>query len=274
MQQIFIISDGTGGTAERALKSAIAQFGEPDVSICIYRNVLTTKKVTSIISEAARANGFIIHTVVSQDLRNAIGDISRLHNVKAIDLMGPILSNLTNMFAYGPSEEPGLFRKINKEYFSRIEGMEFAFRHDDGLRSEELDKADIVLIGVSRTFKTPLSIFLAFKGWMVGNIPIINNLPIPDILNNIPPEKVICLTTDAYNLVKLRQVRHDYLGGATGDYAEFDYVRKEIAYARNIYIRHPNWSSIIVTNKPIEEIAGEIIKLIRNKKLDSDKNNT
>jgi len=271
MQQIFIISDGTGGTAERALKSAIAQFGDPDVNICIYRNVLTIKKVTSIINEVERANGFIVHTVVSTDLRNAISEISRLNNVKTIDLMGPILSNLTNMFEYMPSEEPGLFRKLNKEYFSRIEGMEYAFRHDDGLRAEELDKADMVLLGVSRTFKTPLSIYFAFKGWMVGNVPIIYNMPLPDVMKKMPPEKVICLTTDAYSLVRLRQVRHDYLGGATGDYAVMDYVKKEIAWARNIFHCHPDWAIVKVTNKPIEEIAGEIIRVLRNKKIDSEK---
>jgi len=265
MQQAFIISDSTGGTAERALRSAIAQFGEPDVKISIYREVLTQEHATEIIQQAAKANGLIIHTIVSQDLRNAISDIAKLHNVRTIDLMGPILTNLTQMFAYLPSEEPGLFRKLNKEYFMRIESMEFAFRHDDGQRAEQLLNADMVLIGVSRTFKTPLSIYFAFKGWMVGNVPIVLDLPLPDVLNKISPEKVICLTTDAYSLAKLRKVRHDYLGGATGDYAEFEYVRKEIAYARNIFIRHPKWSIIKVTNKPIEEIAVEILEIIRSK---------
>lgn len=266
MQQVFIISDGTGGTAERALRAAIAQFGDPEVTISIHRDIISSDQVTNIVIKAAQSSGLVIHTVVSQDLRSAISDIAMLHNVRTIDLMGPILTNLSQMFAYLPSEEPGLFRKLNKEYFMRIEAMEFAFRHDDGQRADELEKSDMVLIGVSRTFKTPLSIYFAFKGWMVGNIPIIYNLPIPDILNKIPPEKVICLTTDAYNLAKLRKVRHDYLGGATGDYAEFEHVKNEITYARNLFIRNQNWSVIKVTNKPIEEIAVEILGVLRNKK--------
>jgi regulator of PEP synthase PpsR (kinase-PPPase family) len=173
--------------------------------------------------------------------------------------MGPLLAQLTYQFSDSPSGKPGLFRKLNREYFQRIEAMEFAFRHDDGQRAHELSKADLILLGVSRTFKTPLSIYLAFKGWLVGNVPIISDLPPPQNIFDLPRGKVFCLTTSPNHLSVLRSVRHEHLGGSTGEYADVDYIRKEIAYAKEIFRRRPDWPIIEVTKKPIEEIASEIL---------------
>jgi regulator of PEP synthase PpsR (kinase-PPPase family) len=161
-------------------------------------------------------------------------------------------------------EKPGLFNQLNEDYFRRIETMEFAFHHDDGLRVDEIKKSEIVLVGVSRTFKTPLSIYLAFKGWFVSNIPIINDIEPPEVLYEIDPKKVFCLTTDTHHLVLLRQARENYLGGATGNYATVEYVKNELIYARRIYNRHPDWTIINVTNKPIEEIASEILLIVKS----------
>ncbi|MFC2118760.1 kinase/pyrophosphorylase, partial [Bacteroidota bacterium] len=194
MQHIFIISDGTGGTAEQALRAALAQFRDTEVKINKHGDVITKQRASEIILEASKVDGFVVHTIVSQELRNEIGNLGRLFNVRTIDVMGPLLAQLADQFLYLPVEKPGLFRHLNKEYFKRIEAMEFAFRHDDGQRADELDKSDMVLVGVSRTFKTPLCIYFAFKGWLVGNVPIVLNLPVPEVLSKLPPEKVICLT--------------------------------------------------------------------------------
>jgi regulator of PEP synthase PpsR (kinase-PPPase family) len=188
----------------------------------------------------------------------------RHQNVEQIDIMGPLLARLSHQVSITPSEKPGLFSQLNEDYFRRIETMEFAFNHDDGLRVDEIKKAEIVLIGVSRTFKTPLSIYLAFKGWFVSNIPIINEIDPPKILNEIEPKKVFCLTTDTHHLVLLRQARQNYLGDATGDYATVQYVKTELIYASRIYNRHPEWTIINVTNKPIEEIASEILLIVKS----------
>ena len=139
--------------------------------------------------------------------------------------------------------------------------MEFAFRHDDGLRVDELQKAEIILVGVSRTFKTPLSIYLAFKGWLIGNVPVVIDVPPPEILFELPPQKVFGLTMSAQRLIMLRQVRHQHLGGTTGYYADPDFVRRELQYALRIFSKPPVWPVIDVTSKPIEEIASEIITL-------------
>jgi regulator of PEP synthase PpsR (kinase-PPPase family) len=167
--------------------------------------------------------------------------------------------------------KPGLFRQLNEAYFRRIETMEFAFNHDDGLRPDELEKAEIILVGVSRTFKTPLSIYLATKGWFVANVPIILDMPLPEILYKLPPGIVMGLRADPYRLSQLRNVREQRLHRSTGDYAKPEYVAREMKYALNIYRINPVWPVINVTSKPIEEIASEIITLSRSNIDNSEK---
>jgi regulator of PEP synthase PpsR (kinase-PPPase family) len=185
----------------------------------------------------------------------------RKHNVDTIDLMGGLLARLSEEFSISPAEKPGLFGQLNKSYFRRIETMEFAFHHDDGQRVNELKKAEIVLLGVSRTFKTPLSIYLAFKGWFVANVPIIMGHEIPPIFSKLHAANIFCLDTNARALAELRRARQNYLGGAVGDYDDIEYVRMELMYARKIFSKQTGWSIINVTNKPIEEIASEILTL-------------
>lgn len=264
MFHIYVISDGSGGTADQMLRATLTQFTETDVKIHRFPEVRTQEQVLDVIEEATQTKSFIVHTVVSADLRARIGDLGRIHNIETIDLMGPLLAQLTYQFSDSPSGKPGLFRKLNREYFQRIEAMEFAFRHDDGQRAQELSKADLVLLGVSRTFKTPLSIYLAFKGWLVGNVPIISDLPPPPDIYSLQEGKVFCLTTSAEHLSVLRSVRHEHLGGSTGDYANVDFIRKELAYAKQIFRKRPDWPVIIVTKKPIEEIAADILSRVRH----------
>jgi len=263
MNQIFIISDGTGRTAEQSVKAALTQFEKTEVQLNVRHHVRTENQVLQIINEALDVKGFIVHTVVSKKLRDKILNLGRLHDVETIDLMGPLLAQLSHQFAYSPSEKPGIFHELNKAYFQRIEALEFAFRHDDGQKIEEFRKAEIVLLGVSRTFKTPLSIYFAFKGWLVANIPIILGIELPDIVFELPPERVFGLTTYPHRLVVLRSVRAKHLGGSTGNYADLGYVQRELKYASQIFNEQPKWSVIDVTNKPIEEIAFEIVNIIR-----------
>ena len=267
MAHIFVISDGTGKTAEQSLRAALTQFTETEVNIVLRPEIREEIQVLGVVKEAAGAGGFIVHTVVSKELRGCIADLGRLHNIQTIDLMGPLLAQLTQQLSGSPSEKPGLFRELNKEYFKRIEAMEFAFRHDDGQRVNELSNAEIVLIGVSRTFKTPLTIYLAVNGWLVGNIPLILGVEPPPILFDLPVGKVFCLTAEPHRLAMLRKVREEYLGGATGEYANIDAIRRELSYANRIFNSQPDWPVIRVSNKPIEEIASEILTLKRKRRL-------
>ena len=261
MNQIFVVSDGTGGTAKRALNAALTQFEGADVQIIERPNIRKKEQIESVVREAAKVNGFIIHTMVSHNLRKVMLRAGRLYNIATFDLMGPLLERLSQQLLISPSMKPGLFQQLNEAYFRRIETMEFAFRHDDGLRIEEIKKAEIVLIGVSRTFKTPLSIYLSFKGWFVANIPIILDMPLPPVLDELPQGCVFGLRSDPHRLAELRRVREAHFSGATGDYAKTEFVRREMHYAMKLFNAHPKWPVIDVTSKPIEEIASEILAL-------------
>jgi len=266
VHHIFILSDGTGRTAEQALRAALHQFENTEVQTHCRPQVNTKQQVLEIISEAYTVKGLVVHTVVSRKLRDIILKQGRLYDVDTIDLMGPLLAQLSKYFSHLPSEKPGIFYELNKSHFQRIEAVEFTFRHDDGQRIEELDKAEIVILGVSRTFKTPVSIYLAYKGWLVANVPIILGMKIPDTLFKLPTERVFCLTTFPRHLSELRKIREKHLGVAIGEYAKQSYVLKELDYANSIYKRQPKWSVIDITNKPVEEITSEILAMLRNKK--------
>jgi regulator of PEP synthase PpsR (kinase-PPPase family) len=261
LNTIFVVSDGTGRTAERALSAALVQFPKAVVGIRVRAKVRTAKRAREVVVEASRARGFIVHTIVTDTVREALINCAREKHVETIDLMGPLLARLTETLASSPSEKPGLFAQLNKSYFRRIESMDFAFRHDDGQRPEDLRKAEIVLLGVSRTFKTPLSIYLAFKGWFVANVPIILQREPPAVLPKLPQNRVFCLDTNARQLAELRRTRHDFLPEVSGDYADQECVRIELMYARRYFHKHPEWTIINVTNKPIEEIATEIVAI-------------
>lgn len=261
MNRIYIVSDGTGRTAQQALSAALTQFPGATVEIVVRPRVRTKKRAREVVLEAARSGAILVHTIVTSEVREAIVTSARENNVEKIDLMGPLVARLADRLAVSPSEKPGLFAQLNKSYFRRVETMDFAFRHDDGQRIEEVRKAEIVLLGVSRTFKTPLSVYLAFKGWFVANVPITLDHEPPAVLSKLPPARVFCLDTNARQLAELRRPRHEYLKGAAGNYADPEFVRIELMHARSYFSRHPGWAVVNVTLKPIEEIASEILAI-------------
>ena len=265
MPTIYVISDGTGRTAQQAVKAALTQFRESNPEIKRYGNILETEQVQWIVEHAKAENAIIIHTLVTDKLREELVKSARFHNVEQIDLMGPLLHRLSDQLSTHPSEEPGLYRTLSDSYFRKIETMQFAFKHDDGKRVDTIGQAEIILLGVSRTFKTPLSIYLAFRGWYVANVPIILDLPIPKEVLQISGQKIFCLTTYPTRLAQLRRAREEHLGGITGNYADPVYVRKEINYANRIFNAHSEWRKVNVTSKSIEEIAAEIIALLPKK---------
>ena len=262
MDKIFVVSDGTGRTAEQTLKAALTQFPNSRVDIILKQEIRTEEQIEEIMPEIIEAKGIIVNTLVSQHLREMIVRICRDNDIDAIDLMGPLLSRLSVHFANSPTEKPGIFSQLNKEYFKRIDSMQFAFTHDDGQRYYEYEKAEIVLVGVSRTFKTPLSIYLAFKNWFVANYPIVLGVDPPEILGKITIGNLFGLTTEANNLSLLRTARQEYLKGNTGEYSSLDFVKRELNYAQNLFNRY-QCPVISVTNKPIEEIASEILAIKR-----------
>ncbi len=263
---IYAISDSKGLTVEMAANVAAAQFRDVETEVQLFANIETPEQIDEVIEEARKNKGIIIHSFVKHELADYIWYEGRLSNVEVVNLLGPILNRLSNYLHRVPAEKPGLFSQLNRDYFRRIETTEFAIKHDDGAFTEDLGDAEIILLGVSRTFKTPLSIYLSYKGWFVANIPIVLGMPLPEILYSLPPEKIFCLVTNPANLSKLRGVRNQYLKGLVPTYASYEHVRKELHYANSIYNTHPDWSIVKVTAKPIEEIASNIIRIYRRKK--------
>lgn len=262
MYNIFAVSDATGITAERVLRAALTQFDASQVSITRYGGVRTAAQVREIVAEAAQARGFVVHTFVTEELRLVILQEGRSRNVTTMDLMGPLLARLSELLAAPPRAEPGLFSLFDPGYMQRIEAIDFTVRHDDGNAIHDLPRAEIVLVGVSRTSKTPLSIFLAYRGWKVANVPIILGVDPPPGLFRLPRRRVAGLVVRPERLAELRKVRAARMGAPPAGYADLDYVRKEVAYAYQVFENRRDWPLVDVTTKSLEEAAAEIVALL------------
>lgn len=263
IQHIFVVSDATGETAERVVQAALAQFRGAEVAIHRLSQVLTPERVKEAVEEAAKSRGFIVYTLVSEALRQVILEEGRAKDVATIDLLGPLLFRLSDLLKMPPLAQPGLFRQLSEDYQRRIEVLEFVVKHDDGQNLKGLPLADIVLVGVSRTSKTPLSIYLAGKGWRVANVPIVLDLPLPEELTKVDRRKVIGLTIKAERLQELRRARLAHLQASAGlFYADLGHIRAELEYSRQLFRRF-GWPVIDVTHKSIEETAAEVLALVQ-----------
>ncbi len=258
---VFAVSDGTGDTAERTIRAALTQF-ETEADVRRFGQLRDVVHLHDIIAQAAGQRALIVHTLVTPELRQVMFDECRRHNIPTLDLMGPLLDRLSDLMQARPLAQPGLYGIYQpEEYGRRIEAMDFAFRHDDGRHVDELEKAEIVLTGVSRTGKTPLSVYLAYRGWLVGNVPIVPLIEPPAILARLPAERVIGLTVEPGRLARLRQSRAVRLGSPLRSYTNPTDVRDEIQFAQALCQRH-GWRTVDMTSKPIEEATAEVITLM------------
>jgi len=258
---VYVVSDATGGTARRVVDAALMQFQDAVVSVEQVPGVREVAEVKKLVKQAAKIRGTIVHTLASPDLRRVMLTEGRRRHVVTIDLMGPLLSRLSETLELAPLAQPGLLVQLDESYFERIGAIDFAVRHDDGRNAEDLVRADLVLVGVSRTSKTPISIFLAYRGWRVANVPIIADMEPPPGLSRVDRGRVIALTIQAERLIKLRQVRQSRMArGLVMGYASLDYVQQELDWAE-LLTRRGRWPIVDVTNKSIEECAAEIIAL-------------
>lgn len=262
--QVFIVSDATGETAETVMLAALSQFKKKDMIITRISNVRTEEHIRSIVKDAVELKGLIVYTLVSERLRNAIKGEAYKYDILTIDIIGPILDTLTSYLGKSPQAKPGLIHKVDELYFKRIEAIEFTVKHDDGQNLRTIGEADIVLVGVSRSTKTPLSVYLAKEGWKVANIPIVLDIPLPHELFFINQSKIVGLTVDPEKLSNIRRVRLRHLGQEQSAYADIGHVSQEVIYCKNI-CRKSKWPLIDVTNRAVEEVASEIVALIMGK---------
>lgn len=263
MLTVFAVSDSTGETARRVLRSALVQFEDAEVDIQLRGGVRSAKKIREVVREAEGKDALILHTLVSDFLRQVMLSESRSHGVDAMDLMGPLLDRLTQHLRATPQEKPGLFRQLMEARARQIEAVDFAFHHDDGQRADDLEHAEIVLVGVSRTKKTPTALYLAYQGWFVANIPIVPGIPLPEELEAVPSERIFCLAMSPRRLMELRQVRANYLSIPDDDYADMESIREELRHCQQLCGRY-EWQHLDVTGKSVEEMAHEIVLLLRS----------
>lgn len=258
---VVIVSDGTGETAYRLLKAAMRQF-DIDVLMTRYANIREQSQIRGIFKAAKRRRTLVVHTFASGNLRKAMEKLSEEQNIDCVDVLGPVIDKLSSFLKVAPVEKPGLLHQVDQEYFVRVDAVEFAIGHDDGESTEDLDKADIVLVGVSRTSKSPLSLYLAQEGWRVANIPIVVGSKLPGELFRIDAQKIIGLIVDPERLAEARRVRLEQLGVENSSYADIDRIREELEYARAIFEQNPQWPVIDVTGKSIEEVSQEVLDVL------------
>jgi regulator of PEP synthase PpsR (kinase-PPPase family) len=262
---VYIISDATGGTGQRVVQAALAQFQDAEVAVELRPGVLEERQLEQLVKEAARVGGTIVHTLAIPALRELMVEKGRAHHVVTIDLLGPLIHRLSDCLELAPLATPGLLRQLDESYLRRIEAIDFAVRHDDGRNPEDLPQAELVLVGVSRTSKTPISIFLAYRGWRVANVPLIADIEPPPALQRVERSKIVNLTVEPERLVLLRKARANRMGkGLSLNYASLKQVQRELDWAELLLRRH-RWATVNVTNKSIEECAAEIITLQRRR---------
>jgi regulator of PEP synthase PpsR (kinase-PPPase family) len=262
---IIIASGGTGTSGDQLVRTALAQFENVDVSVEIVPQIREVAQLEQVIAQALATNATIVHTLVDTDLRNKLIDLAQDHHITHIDLMGPLLSNLQLHLRQDPLGQPGLYRKLRERDLKRIEAIEFAVEHDDGQRIHDLALAEIVLTGVSRVGKTPLSVYLSTMGWKVANVPLIKGISPPSALFEIDPRRVIGLTIEPGQLVAYRQRRQHHLGtAASSPYVEPQELVEELEFALRIF-RQGQFAIVNMTDKPIEESAHEIANIVTRK---------
>jgi len=261
--QIYLISDSTGETLDRIFLALKAQFNNIEYKVNSYSFTRTQNQITKILENAKKnTNSIILYTIVDNNLAKFLTNQSEDKGLPCFGILGNLILNFSKLLNQKASHEPSGQHVLNEEYYQRIEAIQFTMSHDDGNLVNEVGKSDIILLGVSRTSKTPTSIYLANKGYKTSNIPLVNENSIPKILKDNPKLScVIGLNTEAERLVDIRKNRMNSLKEMDNKkYTSLDNIQKEIEEAKKTFRKY-GWPSIDVTRKSVEETAASIIKI-------------
>ena len=261
--QIFLISDSTGETLERIFLSLKAQFKNIDYKVNSYSFTRTENQIHKILDLANKEeNSIILYTIVDNNLAKYLANTCDKKKIPCFGVLGSLILNFSKLFNQKASHEPSGQHVLNDEYYNRIEAIQFTMNHDDGNLLNDVEKSDIILLGVSRTSKTPTAIYLANKGFKTANIPLVNKNSIPKNLKENPQNFcIIGLTTEAERLADVRKNRINSLNDKKNqDYTNLDKIKKEVEEAKNTFKKY-KWPTIDVTRKSVEETAASIIKI-------------
>ncbi|MES9856012.1 MAG: pyruvate, water dikinase regulatory protein [Sedimenticola sp.] len=262
---LYLLSDGTGETVENIIDAAITQFRKDNIRLERIGQILTKEQVCVQLERAEKEHALLFFTFVDRNLASFTDGECSKRGIECLDLISPILHKLTKFIGHSPEGTPGLLHEVGEEYFRRMEAMEFTLKNDDGQSVRNLQEADMVLVGVSRTSKTPLSIYLSCRGYKVANIPLVMGIPIPPALSEMDPKKVAGLFLSIDQLVSRREVRVKTLGIAPStDYINYDEVKKELRWARGLCRDH-GWAVIHVDGKSVEETAHQVQVKLRKR---------
>lgn len=261
---MFIVSDSLGETGALVTRAALSQFTMENYDIRRFSNVNDIETLQTIMLEASDSkNSVLVYTLVDKELVSYIENYSLEKGLVAVDLLTPLIDAISKVLGIEPTREPGIIRKLDESYFKRVAAIEFAVKYDDGKDPRGLKEADVVLIGISRTSKTPLSMYLANKNIKVANIPLVIEVNAPRELFEIPAKKVIGLTNSPEKLNELRGERLRSMGLSSGsDYADLNRILDELEYAEKI-MKKIGCPIIDVSNKAIEETSELVINLLK-----------
>lgn len=258
---VYIISDSIGETAELVAKAASSQFNGASVDVRRVPYVNDIDEIPEIVEEASVFNSVIAYTLVLPELKEALEKEAAKYNIITVDIMTPMLDALTQVTGTTPKLEPGLVRKMDEEYFRKVEAIEFAVKYDDGKDPRGIIRADLVIVGVSRTSKTPLCMYLAHKRIKVANVPLVPEVAPPEEIFKLPPHKLIGLTIRPQQLNEIRRERLKTLGLTShADYASMERILRELDYAEEI-MKKAGCSVIDVTSKAVEETASRVLEI-------------
>ncbi len=261
--QIYLISDSTGETLDRIFLALKAQFLNIKYKVHSYSFTRTENQILKILEDAEKnSNAIILYTIVDNNLAKYLANVSEDKKIPCFGVLGNLILNFSKILNQKATHEPSGQHILNEEYYDRIEAIQFTMNHDDGNLINEVQKSDIILVGVSRTSKTPTSIYLANKGFKTSNIPLVNENSLPEVLKKNP--KITCvvgLSTEPERLVDLRKNRMTSLKETENiQYTDLENIKKEVIEAKRTFQKY-KWPLIDVTRKSVEETAASIIKI-------------
>lgn len=257
--QVFVVSDGTGDTGTAIVRAAMLQFQNP-WKIRVFGEVRRPAEVERVVVRAAEVNALLVFSLVEHGMVEVVKREAQQRGVVALDLLGPLIAKAAQRLHAEPKYQPGLLHGMSGDYFARIDAVEFAVNHDDGANVHTLYEADIVLTGVSRTSKTPLSMYLAQRGYKTGNVPLVPRVDPPRELLDLESNKVFGLLIDASELMTIRQARLRAIKASpTSEYTDIGAVAEEVERARLI-CRRNGWRIVDVTGKAVEENAARLME--------------
>ena len=259
---LHLVSDATGETIHSVSRACLAQFEDVETVEHFWNMVRSSRQLDDALEEIARHRGIVVYTLVDDDLRRRLQEACHAMGVLSISVLDPVLAGFAHHLGKESQRRPGHQHALNAEYFSRMEAMDFALSHDDGQSTFDLHLADVILVGVSRSSKTPTCLYLANRGLKAANVPYVPNCPLPPELDEVTQPLIVALTKDADRLVQIRRQRLLALNQSQGStYIDPEEVKAEVAEARRFFARR-GWPVLDVTRRAIEETAAEILLLM------------